>query len=78
MNSFQMRDSFGEHGTRPGVMLIRSDTPDYVRRVLRKMGYSLEDVERTSGPLNAIFFDHSHGTMWGGSSNHGEDYGIGW
>lgn len=78
MNSFQMRDSFGAHGTRPGVMLIRSDTPDYVRRVLRKMGYSLEDAERTSGPLNAIFFDHSHGTMWGGSSNHGDDYGIGW
>jgi hypothetical protein len=19
-----------------------------------------------------------HGTFWGGSSNHGEDYGIGW
>ncbi len=78
MNSFQMRDSFAEHGTRPGVMLIRSDTPDYVRRVLQEMGYTLEDAERTSGPLNAIFFDWEHGTMWGGSSNHGEDYGIGW
>jgi hypothetical protein len=20
----------------------------------------------------------AHGTMWGGSSDHGEDYGIGW
>ena len=78
MNSFQMRDSFADHGSRPGVMLIRSDTPDYVRRVLREMGYTLEDTERTSGPLNAIFFDWEHGTMWGGSSNHGEDYGIGW
>jgi gamma-glutamyltranspeptidase/glutathione hydrolase len=78
MNSFQMRDSFDQHGSRPGAMLIRSDTPDYVRRVLREMGYSLEDAERTSGPLNAIFFDWEHGTMWGGSSNHGEDYGIGW
>ena len=28
--------------------------------------------------FNAILFDHEHGTMWGGSSNHGEDYGIAW
>jgi len=33
---------------------------------------------RTSGPINAIFFDILNGTMWGGSSNHGEDYGIAW
>ena len=26
----------------------------------------------------AILFDHEHGTMWGGSSDYGEDYGIGW
>ena len=32
----------------------------------------------TSGPLNAIFFDREHGTMRGGSSNYGEDYGIAW
>ena len=24
------------------------------------------------------YFDPPHGTMWGGSSDHGEDYGIGW
>ena len=30
------------------------------------------------GPINAILFDRKHGTMWGGSSNHGEDYGIAW
>jgi gamma-glutamyltranspeptidase/glutathione hydrolase len=78
MNSFQLRDSFGDHRSRPGVMLIRSDTPDYVQRELRKMGYTLEDRDRTSGPINAIFFDRDHGTMWGGSSNFGEDYGIGW
>jgi gamma-glutamyltranspeptidase/glutathione hydrolase len=29
-------------------------------------------------PINAILLDHEHGTMWGGSSNHGEDYGIAW
>ena len=31
-----------------------------------------------SGPINAIEFDLLHKTMWGGSSNHGEDYGIAW
>jgi len=42
------------------------------------MGYTLELEERTSGPLNAIFIDRQHGTLWGGSSNYGQDYGIGW
>ena len=42
------------------------------------MGYTLVPLERTSGPINAIWFDRKHGTMWGGSSNHGEDYGIAW
>jgi gamma-glutamyltranspeptidase/glutathione hydrolase len=42
------------------------------------MGYSLQFVERSSGPINAIFIDRKHGTFWGGSSNHGEDYGIAW
>ena len=26
----------------------------------------------------SVIFDRAHGTMWGGSSNQGEDYGIGW
>jgi gamma-glutamyltranspeptidase/glutathione hydrolase len=42
------------------------------------MGYFIRTEERTSGPINAILFDQKFGTMWGGSSNHGEDYGIGW
>ncbi len=42
------------------------------------MGYVLRFGSRTSGPINAIYFDREHGTMWGGSSNHGEDYGIAW
>jgi gamma-glutamyltranspeptidase/glutathione hydrolase len=78
MNSYQMRSSFGEHETRPGRMLVANSTPDSVRSALRAMGYTLEFEERTSGPINAILFDRAHGTMWGGSSNHGEDYGIAW
>jgi gamma-glutamyltranspeptidase/glutathione hydrolase len=78
INSYQMRSSFGAHESRPGRMLVARSTPDSVRAALVRMGYTLEFEERTSGPINAIFFDRRHGTFWGGSSNHGEDYGIGW
>jgi gamma-glutamyltranspeptidase/glutathione hydrolase len=78
MNSFQLKDSFGNHESVPGRMLINEATPPYVRKELRQMGYDLIMRERTSGPINAIYFDREHGTYWGGSSNHGEDYGIGW
>jgi gamma-glutamyltranspeptidase / glutathione hydrolase len=78
-NSFQMRSSFGAHTTEPGKITLNSATPPYVRAELRRMGYrETPPEERTSGPINAILFDRKHGTMWGGSSNHGEDYGIGW
>ncbi len=78
INSFQMRGSFDQHEIRRGVMLIQKDTPPWTRKALRSMGYRLEVDDRTSGPINAIFFDRKNGSMWGGSSNHGEDYGIGW
>ncbi|HEX7023568.1 MAG TPA: gamma-glutamyltransferase, partial [Gemmatimonadales bacterium] len=78
MNSYQMRSSFGEHDSRPGHMLLADAVPDWIRGELRRMGYALEFEARTSGPINAILFDRRHGTMWGASSNHGEDYGIGW
>jgi gamma-glutamyltranspeptidase/glutathione hydrolase len=78
INSFQMRSSFGEHESRPGRILLAETMPPWVRSELRRMGYELTFEERTSGPINAIQFDRAHGTMWGGSSNHGEDYGIAW
>src|SRR6266568_3636264 len=78
ITSYQMRNSFGEHGSQPGRLTLRSDTPPWVRRDLREMGYRLDFQERTSGPINAIYFDWKHGSFWGGSSNHGEDYGIAW
>ena len=77
-NSFQMRESFGAHEIKAGRILVASSTPPWVRADLEKMGYSLTFEERTSGPINAILIDRAHGTLWGGSSNHGEDYGIGW
>jgi gamma-glutamyltranspeptidase/glutathione hydrolase len=78
LNSFQMRNSFQDHTSRPGRMLVASSTPAAVREQLQKMGYTLEFAERTSGPITAIWFDRRHGTMWGAASNHGEDYGIAW
>lgn len=78
INSFQMRGSFGAHPIRPGVMLIHETTPPWTRKKLRSMGYKLEVQPRTSGPINAIYFDWKQGSMWGGASNYGEDYGIGW
>jgi gamma-glutamyltranspeptidase/glutathione hydrolase len=78
INSFQMRSSFGEHESRPGRILLAESMPAWVRSELQRMGYELTFEDRTSGPINAILLDRAHGTMWGGSSNHGEDYGIAW
>ncbi|MCW3090089.1 MAG: gamma-glutamyltransferase [Ferruginibacter sp.] len=63
---------------RAGKLLLGSKTPTAIRDELVKMGYTLSFGERTSGPINAIYFDWKHGSFWGGSSNNGEDYGIGW
>lgn len=63
---------------KPGSILLDINTPDFTRKELKAMGYKLTFGERTSGPINAMYFDWKHGTIWGGSSNNGEDYGIGW
>lgn len=63
---------------KPGQILLNTNTTEAVRNELKKMGYILSFEDRTSGPVNAIYFDWKHGSLWGGSSNHGEDYGIGW
>jgi gamma-glutamyltranspeptidase / glutathione hydrolase len=78
INSYQMRSSFGAHESKPGSLMIHQSTPPWIREELTKMGYKLEVVAKTSGPINAIYLDREHGTLWGGSSDHGEDYGIGW
>lgn len=76
--TLQMYSSFGDHEKVPGGLTLNTQTPPYVRKDLGRMGYKLTYQERTSGPINAIWFDWEHGTFWGGSSNHGEDYGLGW
>ncbi|MBL0141119.1 MAG: gamma-glutamyltransferase [Betaproteobacteria bacterium] len=77
-NSYQMRASFEAHESRPGRIMLNDSTPPDVRKELEAMGYDAFYRARTSGPVNAIFIDRRHGTLWGASSNHGEDYGIGW
>ena len=77
-NSFQMKSSFDKHESQPGRILLSEQVPQWVRKELVQRGYKLELESRTSGPINAIMLDHQHGTLWGGSSNHGEDYGIAW
>ena len=78
MNSFQMYDSFGDHRREPGRMQLDDETPQWIRRDLVRRGYRLDFRSRTSGPINAILIDAASGSLWGASSNHGEDYGIGW
>ena len=76
--SYQMRSSFGDHKIEPGRLTLTDEVPSWVRKDLIKRGYRLDFVERNSGPITAIMVDQLHGTLWGGASNHGEDYGIGW
>jgi gamma-glutamyltranspeptidase / glutathione hydrolase len=76
--TYQMYSSFGKHEKKPGALTLNDAMPDWTRAELKSKGYSLDFQPRTSGPINAIFIDWKHGSFWGGSSNHGEDYGIGW
>jgi gamma-glutamyltranspeptidase/glutathione hydrolase len=77
-NSFQMRSSFDDHRIEPGRLVLNEAMPSWVRTELQQMGYRLEFDRLTSGPINALFFDWKNGSIWGGASNHGEDYGIVW
>ncbi|MGJ1485621.1 gamma-glutamyltransferase family protein [Sphingobacterium multivorum] len=83
INSNQLWLSLGGTKTddrkpRSGSLLLDKNTAPAIIEQLKKMGYSIQLGDRTSGPINAIYFDQQHHTLWGGSSNNGEDYGIGW
>lgn len=78
MGSYQNHTSFGEHLSEPGKLLLRADTPLDTMFRLQDMGYSIVNEGKTSGPINAIFVDQAHGTLMGGSSDYGDDYGVSW
>ncbi|MFW6193562.1 MAG: gamma-glutamyltransferase family protein, partial [Gemmatimonadota bacterium] len=77
-NTYQLRNSFGEHEIHPGRLRLNSEVPAWVRGELEGMGYDLEFDDRTSGPFTAVWFDREHGTFWGAASDYGDDYGIAW
>lgn len=76
--SYQMRNSFDPHDSWPGKIEVNEKVASGIRETLKAMGYKLDIKRYTSGPINAIFFDWTHGTFWGGSSNYGDDYGVVW
>jgi gamma-glutamyltranspeptidase/glutathione hydrolase len=78
ITSYQMQSSFGAHKAEPGRLALTDKIPEWVSGELSKMGYSVETVDRTYSPITAIYFDRETGTMWGGASDYGEDYGVAW
>jgi gamma-glutamyltranspeptidase/glutathione hydrolase len=78
ITSYQMQSSFGAHRAEPGRLQVTSKVSEWTRGELGRMGYSVETVNRTYSPITAISFDRQNGTMWGGASDYGEDYGVAW
>jgi gamma-glutamyltranspeptidase/glutathione hydrolase len=78
IESHQMHMSFEDHRIEPGRLVVRADVSPWVRAELDAMGYRVETLPRTSGPITAILIDQERGTFQGAASDHGEDYGIAW
>ncbi|MFK8046943.1 MAG: gamma-glutamyltransferase family protein [Halioglobus sp.] len=79
ITSFQMQSSFGAHESEPGRLQIAPQVAeDGVAQALQKMGYRVESDKRPYSPITAIYFDKETGTMWGGASDYGDDYGVAW
>ncbi|MFK8054258.1 MAG: gamma-glutamyltransferase family protein [Woeseiaceae bacterium] len=78
ITSYQMQSSFGAHVSEPGRLDLSRQIPEWVHNDLRDRGYDVKSVERTYSPITAIWFDRENGTLWGGASDYGEDYGVAW
>ena len=76
--SYQMQSSFGAHQSEPGRLQLTPRVSEWDRAELGRMGYKVEVVDRTYSPITAIWLDQKNGTLWGGASEQGDDYGIGW
>ena len=61
-----MRSSFGYHENKPKLLL--HDSPQFIRKELIKKVINFGS-NKTSGPINAIFFDSINKTFQGGSSD---------
>lgn len=78
VTSYQMQSSFGAHSSEPGRIEVTRKVPEWVRENLDDMDYDVVTVDRTYSPITAIYFDEETGTMWGGASDYGDDYGVAW
>lgn len=78
ITSYQMQSSFGAHESQPGRLQVTRKVPDWVQAELKRKGYFVEVIDRTYSPITAIYFDQKNGSMWGGASDYGEDYGVAW
>jgi len=76
--SYQMQSSFGAHESEPGRLSVSPLLPEWVLGELGNMGYQVEAGKRPYSPITAIYFDKENGSMWGGASDYGDDYGIAW
>jgi len=76
--SYQMQSSFGAHESEPGRLSVSPKLSEWVRGELGNMGYKVEAGKRPYSPITAIYFDKENGSMWGGASDYGDDYGIAW
>ena len=76
--SYQMQSSFGAHESEPGRLAVSPLLPEWVRSELGGMGYKVEANKRPYSPITAIYFDRQNGSMWGGASDYGDDYGVAW
>jgi gamma-glutamyltranspeptidase/glutathione hydrolase len=78
ITSYQMQSSFGAHNAEPGRLEISPKISAWVSSELTKMGYKVESVKRPYSPITAIYLDRENGSMWGGASDYGDDYGVAW
>ena len=78
ITSYQMQSSFGAHNAEPGRLQISPRISALVSSELKKMGYQVESEKRPYSPITAIYLDRENGSMWGGASDYGDDYGIAW
>jgi len=76
--SYQMQSSFGAHQAEPGRLAVSPKLPGWVIDELGAMGYKVEADKRPYSPITAIYIDMKNGSMWGGASDYGDDYGIAW
>ncbi len=79
ITSYQMQSSFGAHTGR--TRTIAGDSRRSPNgHAANWVGWDIRwrRSTRTYSPITAIFFDPETGTMWGGASDYGEDYGVAW